>query len=160
MFLCVDQDRERLRKFLPWVDGTRTLEDEKAYIQMTLEKWESGQLFDYSIYLKADGAYLGNVGIHSIFWEHDRCEIGYWILGRFEGQGYMSEAVRALEATCFETGFHRVEIRCSSKNVRSASIPERLGYRHEGTLREDSLEKGVRRDTLVFAKLRTDPACG
>ena len=67
----------------------------------------------------------------------------------------MSEAVSALEAACFELGFNRVEIRCSSLNTRSASVPKRLEYCHEGTLREEMIENGKPRDTLVFAKLRS-----
>lgn len=33
MFEYVDKDRERLRKFLPWVDHTKTVEDEENYIK-------------------------------------------------------------------------------------------------------------------------------
>ena len=96
-----------------------------------------------------------------------RCELGYWILGDFEGQGYMSEAVRVLEAACFAVGFHRIGIRCSSKNARSAGVPRRSGYTLDGTLRQHALERGERRDTLVFSKLaatlsrrrRTGPRC-
>lgn len=68
---------------------------------------------------------MGNLGVHTISWENDRREIGYWILGQFEGQGYMTEAVDAVTAELFRHGFNRVEIRCSSLNSKSAGVPER-----------------------------------
>lgn len=156
MFEYVDSDGERLGKFLPWVEHTKTLYDEMSYIKMTHEKWSEGSLFDYSIFETENDNYVGNVGLHTISWENDRCEIGYWILGKFEGKGLMSAAVSALEKTCFEIGFNRVEIRCSSLNLKSASVPERLGYKLDGTLRQDSIEQGKYRDTLVFSKLKTE----
>lgn len=156
MFRYVDQDRKRLREFLPWVDSTRMINDEINYIRMTQEKWEQYSLFDYGIYRKSDSLYMGNCGVHSIAWEHDRCELGYWILGAFEGQGFMSESVRALENILFEVGFNRVEIHCSSLNLRSANVPRANGYRLEGVQRQDVIENGKYRDTFIFAKLKSE----
>lgn len=160
MFDCVDQDRQRLRKFLPWVDGMKSAEDERTYIQSTLEKWEKKEHFDYGIFSSPGSGraprYMGNIGVHSIFWNHKKCEIGYWILGEFEGNGYMSEAVSALEAVCFQRGFNRVEIRCSSRNARSVKVPVRLGYCQEGVLRQERIENGECVDTFIFAKLLSD----
>jgi ribosomal-protein-serine acetyltransferase len=155
MFNYVDEDRERLGQFLPWVDLTKTIDDERGYVQLTLEKWERFELFDYGIFRLSDGVYMGNVGVHSLAWNHDRCELGYWILGKFEGKGYMSEAVLALESVCFDSGFHRVEIRCDANNKRSASIPQRNAYLFEARLNQDTIINSKVRDTLIFAKLRS-----
>lgn len=153
MFRAVDADRERLRAFLPWVDMTLTVEDEVRYILTTQEGWELGSQFDYGMYERATGSYLGNAAIHTIRWEHACCEVGYWILGAFEGRGYVAEAVALLEAACFQRGFHRIEIRCNAHNARSAAVPRRLGYELDGTLRQNAIEHGQYRDTLVFGKL-------
>ncbi|MDA8243850.1 MAG: GNAT family protein [Elusimicrobia bacterium] len=153
MFRYVDQDRDRLRVFLPWVDTTKSVDDETAYIKMTSAGWEKGTFFDYGLFERKSGTYMGNIGVHNIAWAHDRCELGYWILGEFEGKGFVSEAVEALEKVCFALGFHRVEIRCASCNPRSAGVPRRLGYSLDGTLRENCIELGSYRDTLVFGKL-------
>lgn len=97
---------------------------------------------------------MGNIGIHLIDWNHNRCEIGYWILGDYEGQGFISEAVTALEKKCFEIGFHRIQIRCSSKNKKSAGVPVRCGYVLDGILKQDALENGEYRDTMVYGKVQ------
>ncbi len=63
MFNYVDQDRERLRQFLPWVDLTKTLEDEIGYIKHTHERWDDYTLFDYGIFDTESNTYLGNIAI-------------------------------------------------------------------------------------------------
>jgi ribosomal-protein-serine acetyltransferase len=147
MFATIDADRARLRTFLPWVDLIRSAEDELTYVRSAALQWMEGKLFDFGIFAHEGGAYLGNIGAHTISWADDRAELG-------EGKGIMSEAVGLLEAELFRLGFHRIEIRCSDQNARSAAVPRRAGYVHEGTLREDVFERGVRRSTMVWGKLR------
>jgi ribosomal-protein-serine acetyltransferase len=156
LFKAVDTNRERLGKFLPWVDSTQAVQDEKNYIENCLDKWDQQILFAYSLYRKSDLQFLGVGNVHSISWKDERCELGYWILREYEGQGYISDFVRTIEATCFKLGFFRIEIHCDAKNVRSAAIPLRNGYEKEGHLRSDTIVNGKRRGTLIFAKLRTD----
>ncbi|KYG64596.1 GNAT family N-acetyltransferase [Bdellovibrio bacteriovorus] len=154
MFRRVDEDRERLGKFLPWVAWTKGIHDEREYIEMTHKQWADFKMFDYGVFLNDGDVYLGNVGVHTIAWEHNRCELGYWIVGGYEGQGYVSEAVKALEKVLFDEGFFRIEIRCSGANARSASVALRCGYMLEGRLRKHCIENGQRRDTLIYAKLK------
>lgn len=157
MFAHVDADRERLGRFLPWVAQTRTVADEEAYIRYTISQWKNLSLFDYGLYLREGLEYMGNIGVHQVSWRHSHCELGYWILGRFEGHGYMTEAVAYLEELILERGFHRIEIRCSDLNRRSAGIPERLGYVLEGTLRDNAFELNAFRTTRVYGRLASDP---
>jgi ribosomal-protein-serine acetyltransferase len=156
LFAAIDDDRARLAEFLPWIELTRTIDDQASYLRMTNERWESFQLFDYGIYRKSDSRYLGGCGVHTISWQNGRCELGYWILRDFEGQGFVAEAVRMLEKALFDLGFNRLEIHCSSSNVRSAKIPRACGFSLEGTLRQDELIDGRYYDTYVFAKLKSD----
>ncbi|MFZ4405246.1 MAG: GNAT family N-acetyltransferase [Pseudobdellovibrionaceae bacterium] len=156
MFTHVNKDRRRLKKFLPWVDHVKTAEDEKKYIKRTHKGWKENTLFDFSIFRKSDLKYMGNIGVHSIKWDRFLCEFGYWILGEFEGQGYMSDAVKALESELFGIGFNRIEIRCNNLNKRSANVPLACGYTHEGTLRQDDIDMGKFRDTMVFGKLKNE----
>lgn len=126
MFNYVEEDRERLSQFLPWVNFVKSVEDEKEFILTTHKQWAEGTVFGYGIYLN-DNTYIGNFGVHSIKWNHNSAGFGYWILGRYEGKGYMSEAVQLLEKHLFEVGFHRVQIRWSDLNQRSEGVPKRGG---------------------------------
>lgn len=151
MFACVDKDRHRLGKFLPWVEYNNSVEDQENYLKHTHETWKNKTMFDYGIYL-ASGEYLGNIGVHSLRWDHDACEIGYWISSQFEGKGYISSALQVLEAYLFREGFNRIQIKCSNLNAKSFAVPERNHYCYEGLSRQDTIEQGAYRDTKTYAK--------
>lgn len=155
MFEYVDKDRERLRRFFPWVDRIKTIKDEENYIRHTHEEWSKKTHFDYGVFTE-NARYVGNLAIHSLRWEHDSCELGYWISGDFEGRGLMSEAVCLLESYLFFEGFNRIQIRCSDLNERSSKVPERNGYIFEGMARMDSIEMGAYRNTKTYSKLCSD----
>jgi ribosomal-protein-serine acetyltransferase len=156
MFALVEADRDRRGAWLPWVESTLTVADERSYIRHTQETWKDGSLYDFGILRGGDHMYCGNVGVHHLRWAHGCCELGYWIGGAFEGQGYVTEAVMLVEQAMFDAGMHRIEIRCDPRNLRSVAVAERLGYTLEGTLRDQLWRDGGWRDTMVFAKLAAE----
>lgn len=152
MFSVIDRNRNQLAEFLPWPDKIKTVKDQLSYIRMSNESWKQKALFDFGIYQLSDQKFIGNIGVHSIEWRHSRCELGYWIAEEMSGRGLVTEAIRLLEAECFRLGFHRIEIRCSSKNEKSAIVAIRNKYNLEGILKDEMIENGNFRDTYVFAK--------
>ena len=96
---------------------------------------------------------MGGSGLHPRDWSVPSFEIGYWLRQASEGYGYVTEAVKLLTDYAFATyGAQRVFIRCGARNTCSAAVPERLGFRREAHLRNDSLAyDGVLRDTLIYA---------
>ncbi|WP_413289534.1 GNAT family N-acetyltransferase [Bdellovibrio sp. HCB337] len=154
-FECIDSDRVRLREFLPWVDATKSVDDQRWYVNECIKDWEAGTLFDYGIFTP-DDEYVGSLGIHNIRWEHDTCELGYWLHSKQEGKGCISSGVAAVEKILFEMGFNRIEIRCDPHNKKSGAVPQRNGFTFEGTLRQNMLFRGQYRDTAVYAKIKAD----
>ncbi|MDA3779239.1 MAG: GNAT family protein [Bacteroidales bacterium] len=156
MFEYVCKDKERLSRFLPWPPHIKTVDDEIKFIEESNETWDRYASAGYGIFRKKDKEYLGNIGAFNFNWNHERCEIGYWILGDFEGKGYMREAVQALEDELFLIGFNRIVIMCDKENQRSKKIPSSLGYTFEGSLR-DLMKTNEKYVTLeVHSKLRKD----
>lgn len=86
-----------------------------------------------------------------------QAEIGWAFDPAVAGQGLATEAARALLAAGFADGLHRVVAYCFTENEPSRRMMRRLGLRHEGTYRQDSLHRdGSWRDSDAWAVLREE----
>ena len=111
--------------------------------------------FSLVIELKAEGKVIGHVGIGVIkTGEHRQGMIG-WLLGRkYQGQGFATEAVRALVTAGFDQlWLHRISARTGKDNEPSWRLMERLGMRREAYFKESHVVKGEWRDEFVYAVL-------
>ena len=89
---------------------------------------------------------------------HRRGEIGYWIARAAWGNGYATEAVRAVIAFAFDDlGLHRVDAHHFVENTASGQVMRKAGMRSEGRRRGAFFRAGVPRDVEEYAILRTDP---
>ncbi|MGH2900558.1 MAG: GNAT family N-acetyltransferase, partial [Solirubrobacteraceae bacterium] len=102
----------------------------------------------------------GGTGLHRMNWAVPQFEIGYWVRRTHEGQGYVSESVRALSRFALATlAAQRVEIHCSHRNARSQRVAERCGFVLEARLRNHLREPdGELRDTMIYSLVPDDPA--
>ena len=155
LFALTDANRARLRQWMPWLDGTKSAADTEAFIQSTLRQYETGQGPQAAILV--DGAIGGVIGFHGISKANRSTSIGYWLAAPHEGHGIVTRACRALVHHAFtELDLNRVEIRCASGNVRSCAVPERLGFRREGLLRETEWLYDHFVDHVVFGLVRSE----
>lgn len=141
---------------MPWAH------DEPVELQALVERlrrfrddFERGVDFIYAIFDRDEREVLGGTGLHTRAGEGAR-EIGYWIHVAHVRQGYATEAAAALTRVAFEiVGVGRVEIRCDPRNVASAGVPRKLGFRLEAVLPGDTVDvEGRPRDTMVWSLLR------
>ena len=136
LFSLTDNDREYLREWLPWVDGTKTEEDTLDYITFSQKGEKEGRLLNLAIVWK--GKVVGITGFNNIDRTNHIATIGYWLGNEYQGNGIMTSAVQTLTEYAFkELLMNKVEIHAAEENKKSRSIPERLGYAHEGTLRSN-----------------------
>ncbi len=57
-------------------------------------------------------------------------EVGYWIAKKYEGQGFVSRAMRSLVAFAFdELGTERLIAKVATNNARSGRLVGKLGFR-------------------------------
>jgi RimJ/RimL family protein N-acetyltransferase len=81
--------------------------------------------------VERDGELIGAVGY--VFRDREQAEIGYWIGKPWWGNGYATEAARALVDYCFgEAGFSRLTAGHFSDNPASARVIAKLGFRRIG----------------------------
>lgn len=134
LFEVIDGNRAHLRRYLPWVDQLRTVQDAVGWIATVLDQFSKGQSVNVALWTR--GRLAGICGYHQIDWANRRTAIGYWLDERQQGKGLMTRAVRALTTHAFrELQLNRLEIRAALENKRSRSVAERLGYVAEGECR-------------------------
>jgi len=156
LFALIDADRERLGRFLPWVEETRTERDTLRFIDDAADERRRRRSLVLGIAVR--GALAGTIGLHYVDWFDRSAEIGYWIASGLEGCGYVTRATRQLIGVAFgAAGLHRLVIRCAIDNARSRAVAERLGFQLEGSLRQAQWIAGRFVDQHLFALLRTDP---
>jgi len=160
LFAAVEESRQHLWPWLPWVTQHQTVEDTRDFILRTQAKWLLRE-DDLTVGIfEADGGwYLGGSGLHVRGWDVPAFEIGYWIRASAEGHGYVAETVKLLTDFAFTSlDAQRVMIRCDARNTRSAAVAERLGFVREALLRNDARDaNGELRSTLVFSLIPDDP---
>lgn len=134
LYAVVDENRAHLRRWLPWVDATRSVADSAGFIHATLGQFARSESLAVGIFTQ--GVLAGSIGYHAIDWANRRTSLGYWLAAPYQGRGLMTRAVRAMTTHAFVSlGLHRMEIRAAVENARSRQVAERAGYRHEGTCR-------------------------
>lgn len=152
LFRVIDANRHHLREWLPWVDGTRTPADTLANIEQGLRQLAANQGYQAALWHR--GAIVGRIGHHGVSWSNRTTSLGYWLAEGAQGKGLMTKAVTALVDHAFTAWkLHRVEIRCAPGNTKSRAIPERLGFKVEGTLREVEWLYDRHVDLVVYGML-------
>jgi RimJ/RimL family protein N-acetyltransferase len=152
---AVDNSREHLEAFMPWVDRYHNPDDALEYTRRSRARWLLREDLSVAIVERQTGRIVGGSGLHRIDWGIRAFEIGYWIRQDAEGRGYITETVQLLTRLAFdELDANRVELRIDTRNIRSLRVGERLGFVLEGTLRRKlPAADGTAADMHVLALL-------
>lgn len=155
IFQVVNENRDFLRQWLPWVDDTRAVEDTKTFIREAMQHNSDGSRL--TTFIMANDQLAGSLGVIHFNREHLRCEIGYWLRKDLQGQGIMTKAGEAFIDFLFKTKrIHRLEILIIPQNLPSRAVAQRLGFRSEGILRKALNMYGSFHDVEVFGLLREE----
>jgi RimJ/RimL family protein N-acetyltransferase len=113
-----------------------------------------GQSLTLGVEVQESGELIGDV---ILFWHsrlHAGGELGYVFAPGAGGQGYATEAARAVLRLGFDgLGLHRITARIDERNEPSARLARRLGMRQEARLVHNELFKGEWSTELDFAML-------
>lgn len=155
VFELVNSSRSYLREWLPWVDATQTVKDTEEFIASTQRQFGSNDGFQVSVWY--NGQIAGCAGFHGINWPNRKTSIGYWLGSEFQGRGIISRTCKALIDHAFnEYGLNKIEIACATDNKKSWAVPERLGFKHEGTLRAAEVLYGQVVDHEIYGLLSSE----
>jgi ribosomal-protein-serine acetyltransferase len=127
----VERNLEHLRPWMPWVANEPLPMVDRLILLDTWEReWLAGGDAVMAILLK--GEVVGGTGLHRRRGPHG-IEIGYWVDKDHLGQHIAREAASMLTtAALARSEISFVEIHHDKANIRSARIPEELGYAFVG----------------------------
>ncbi|MDR1303497.1 MAG: GNAT family N-acetyltransferase [Puniceicoccales bacterium] len=98
--------------------------------------------------------FIGTAGL-SLFPEHEKGELHYWLGKRHWGQGYGTEIARRVIAYAFEhIHLNRLEVNHMARNVRSQRVIEKCGFTFEGLMRSYIKRFGAFEDVKFYSLLR------
>ena len=124
----INESLQHLRPWMAWAQHPATEEAIAAVYAEADEQWSQRRDFLYVLVEAATDRVVGGSGLHGRLGTTG-LEIGYWIHVDLAGRGVATEIARALTSAAFGIpAVERVRIQCAVDNVRSARIPEKLGY--------------------------------
>ncbi|TAK44931.1 MAG: N-acetyltransferase [Saprospiraceae bacterium] len=155
IFEVVDAQRNYLRQWLPWVDATQSVEDSRQYLKESMAHNAQGtQLITF---LMEGETLAGSIGVVQYNKDCQKCEIGYWLRQDKQGRGLMTIACAAFTGYLFRSkDLNRIEILTAAGNAKSQAICQRLGFKHEGTLRQGLFMYGAYQDIKLYSLLRQE----
>ncbi len=138
--LSLEQGREIVGKFV-------AQQEQDPRLKYTLAIYETSELFvGYIVLTVYDDV------------DEGLAELSYCLHPSKWGKGYVTEAVKAVTEFAFDgLGVHRIEAGCSTENIASQRVLEKVGFVQEGRLRQDmQVRKGVWHDVFLYGILETD----
>ncbi len=155
IFSCIDESRDFLRKWLPWVDETRQEEDTVKYIRRVVYSRAPGKELVFEIWHM--GSFAGLIGLTRVDPVNNKAEMGYWLGLNAVGKGIMIRSCMALIDHAFDKlQLNKLQIRCASENTPSCNIPKQLGFTFEGIERQGELLHGRYMDLKVYSLLKKE----
>ncbi len=143
-------------KFLPY-RAWRTMADGRAWLKRMRKYGKTGLSHQFVVVDKASGAAIGT-GLVFAFEDSSRqAELGLALGRKWWGAGYMTEAMEALVDCAFrQMGVRRFVAHADAANAASCALLSRLGFTHEGTLRERWLDGTRPRTAQVYGLLKRE----
>lgn len=148
------QNSEHLTPWLPWAyDITR--ENEEAFIRGALNRYATQDGLEAGIW--QGEKLIGAIGFHFYNPRSQGTEIGYWIDQNHTGKGIITRACRRMIDYAFEeVDLYRVEVRCAVDNAPSCNVIKRVGFAHNGVLRQSFKSGDKLMDMNLYSILKPE----
>jgi RimJ/RimL family protein N-acetyltransferase len=137
-FEIITRQYNRLSLYLKCFEGVKCVQDERKRLRQT--KYRNKPTKSWVIWQKPgerskklSKGFAGMICVDEL--QRGECSIRYWLARDAEGAGYMSEALRAIEAHIWGKGIGKIVMECAATNVGSQKIIKRAGFTIDQTSR-------------------------
>lgn len=137
---------------------TTSLEDSQNNLKFSIVESKKPNRTHYFFAIEEKtGDYVGSIGFTIIEKNESggNAELGYFILKSKWGNGYTSEAAKAVIEFAFQNiGLHKISSGCIAENKASENIMIKLGMTKEAHKVQHVLHKGVWKDRVEYGLIR------
>jgi RimJ/RimL family protein N-acetyltransferase len=144
-------------------DVTRTLlhfrPRSREEVASLVERWmEGGDNFAIEAIDLPQPVHIGNCSLHDIVWRSRKAEFAIAIGEKqYWGRGYATAATKLmLEYGFGELNLHRIYLYTFSFNNGAIRAYEKVGFKHEATLRDDVYREGKFHNTYLMGILKPE----
>ncbi|MGD8456953.1 MAG: GNAT family protein [Anaerolineales bacterium] len=162
-------EREDIPTFVNWINDPEVRAGLSLYLPMSIaeeEEWFDNMLktpvnehpLSIEVKDKNDWVIIGNIGLFSFDNIARSAEVGILIGDKtYWNKGYGTEALKLLLKHGFETlNLNRIFLRVYEDNPRAIHCYEKVGFVHEGRMRQGRFTKGQFVDILFMSVLREE----
>jgi len=89
IFRTIDNQREYLGKWLPFVALTKKLADTQAFVDTVVKASEEKSEYVFTILKNSE--FVGLIGLNGTDKSNQKTEIGYWLSEAYQKQGIMTK---------------------------------------------------------------------
>lgn len=123
-----------------------------------MEERAAGRGIGFAVRTLTDDKLIGFVSLFALNYASSNCIVGIGMgESEYRGKGYGTDAMRLVVNYAFrELNLHRVGLMVLASNARAIRSYEKVGFRHEGTMRQADHRMGIRADIHFMSILRKE----
>ena len=143
-------------RYVP-IGGWKHVDEAHQRIARDINTMAEGGYVRLAVERREDSRVIGEVLLFNLVPDSRRAELGYALARAAWGSGYVQEALPPLIDFGFgDMDLNRLHAVIDPRNAASARVLERMGFKHEGTLREHYITRGETTDGGLYGLLRSD----
>lgn len=110
-----------------------TKAEELKCIKNWIKEADESKYEKWVITLKDNNIPIGNISVNGIEKKHNYCNVGYVIMFDYWGNGYASEALKAVsDYLLSDNKYYLVECSCNELNTQSSKAMLKAGFKKDG----------------------------
>lgn len=131
-----------------------SLEGTKAQMDWYDRMLNAGTGIPWKMMHRSTGENMGTISVYNYYKQHNKAEVGFWLLPQYWNKGFAVEALKAvINFWKTEKGLHRLEAFVEEGNAASSKLLEKAGFQYEGAMKDCEIKNGKYISLLIYALL-------
>ncbi len=132
----------------------KSKEETREQMQWFTDLEKNGTGIWWAVCSSDNTIFYGAGGLNNLNKEHKKAEIGFWLLPRFWGKGFMMEGMKLIMDYAFnKLDLHRIEGFVESRNSNCIKVMRKLGFEMEGTMKDCEIKNGEFISLKIYSRI-------